>query len=192
MRFALPALLFLGACASAHASPGLGPWPLRTGARWIYRGTVNDGKPRDVTYTVEVSEAKGDTARVTGDLRDLIGGREPTAAMVVRKGTRYYRDGELVPAATFDEVPPAERRICPRPDDERMCWVVEATRAEALSQVRGAPTDKRVAYDLVQRDNTGVQTLTFVVGVGFTAYRYHHNGSPLDVDVKLVELVPGK
>lgn len=194
------ALVLLGACTAAQAKPVEG-LPLRPGTRWVYRGTVTSGEKRELTYTVEVRDgaSRGDAfvAHVLGDLSGDLpfwdGTRKPSERVVtLRRGHYFSRAAAEADEAgeLFLEWPLAVgEQICPAPDEPMLCWRVEASGKVSLAGVKGAPPGEQVSYTLTQRDNTGVQTLELVPGVGFTAYTYHHRGSMNDVDVRLVEFV---
>ena len=62
------------------------------------------------------------------------------------------------------------QRICPDPN-VRYCWTVAVERGR---------------YRLTMATNPDDETFELTPGIGLTHYAYHHHGSPLSVDAKLV------
>ncbi len=171
--YARLAILILTSCATAHAGRG-DDLPLRAGMAWTYRGTETDrAGTHEITLTVRVSESDGEVAK-------LQIGAQPRPHVLAWRGDTLYRDGD-----PWLEWPLAKgQRTC---FDPKICWVVEDVDSVSLDAKGVAPV-RRTRWRVVERDNTGVATVELVAGVGVAAFRYHHNGSPDDIDVRLAEV----
>jgi hypothetical protein len=155
-------------------------------------------------------------ARVKGHPRDLAwyeNGREPTEYLIVQVWqNRYYllqgeraaevlkelrtdkpqyahlvREGEL-----FLEFPLVEGRAFGEAsqltrEDRFYCWVVGQGQRNTLPGIKRTSTQPVSIWEITQRTIGGVESFDFGVGVGFTRYRFHHNGTVSDFDLKLVE-----
>lgn len=188
MKTAFLFLIFLSACATAHASP-TDEFPLAKGTSWTYAGTVTTAKGTEpIRWTLRIADMRADkerdVIRVEGDLTQLAfwePGRAPKESVWIRRGAKLGRAlGEAGSESPWLEWPLEQGKKFCDPDDARLCWVVE--KAETVNY-EGA---SRRSWELRQRDNTGTQTMQVVAGVGIVAYSYRHHGSPADVDVKLV------
>ncbi len=184
-------VIALGGCASARAA-ATDELPLAPGTTWTYKGTASG---KDVTLTVRVADvhAEGDAvvARLDGDLFDLPFGDGRGASYWIRRGDKLYRartpkdggtlwlDGPLAPG----------KKSCD-PDEPKLCWTVTKEDSATLAGVRGVAPVARRRWELVQRDNTGSYRVLVAAGVGICELHYHHNGSPADVDLRLVEMKP--
>lgn len=74
----------------------------------------------------------------------------------------------------------------------RYCWLVEAEQELSPKQFPGAEKfPKAKTYVLGFYTSPDRQTFSFTMGVGITAYRYHHRGSTSSTDLELVEFVKG-
>jgi hypothetical protein len=167
------ALLILTSCATAQARRA-DDLPLRAGTSWTYRGTETDSAgTREIARTLRVTESDGQTAKLQIDA-------QPRAHVLEWRGDTLYRDGDPWLAWPFVK----GKRTCA---DPKICWVVEGVDSVTL-EAKGVSPVRRTRWLVVERDNTGVMTVEIVAGVGVAAFRYHHNGSPDDVDVKLVEV----
>jgi hypothetical protein len=163
----------LGACASAQATRA-DDLPLRAGAAWVYHGTATDrAGSHAVDETVRVRDSDGRVAHLALDGQARVHELE-------WRGDVLYHDGDPWLAWPLTK----GRRTC---SDPKICWEVEAVDTVTLD-VKGVAAVSRARWRVVERDNTGVMTVELVAGVGVATFRYHHNGSPDDVDVKLVEL----
>lgn len=77
--------------------------------------------------------------------------------------------------------------------DGSYCWFVEKSSEIELKNIKGADVAGNVPqFEIRYRTNPDVQTINFVPGFGITEFSYHHNGTPHDVDMKLIGYEPGK
>lgn len=192
MTRAALAALACAACAAARPPPLV---PLRPGLTLTYHGTVTDAAgAHDVTWRVEVRavSVRDDETRaaVRGDPADLAfytDDTRPGDYVVVLRGGAVYRGlaGDTPPELMVPENLAAGARFCSSP---QICWEVSGGGPADVSGVRGAPAGERRQFTLAERDNTGSIEIDFVPGVGVTRYAYHHNGSPGDVNVRLVQI----
>ncbi|HKJ26737.1 MAG TPA: hypothetical protein VJ965_03785 [Anaerolineales bacterium] len=185
-------------------------YPLEAGNYWLYEGTVayeqNDEEIEEtIEWRVQVLE-KVERHYVTGyrlrgslyDLAFYTPGKLPSEYVILQTGGRYYnvdlnsfdrlKDendllvGLLNEYDLFLELPLEEgKHFCEAEqltrDDGWYCWLV------------GEPaySEYGPAFPLSYRTNPDFSQLTFVPGVGFTAFNYHHNGSVSDVNVQLMD-----
>lgn len=70
-------------------------------------------------------------------------------------------------------------------------WNVEAVEA-APAAADDPAAEPQPQYTLAYRTNPDFQIITFTPGVGITAYQYGHNGTVSEVQLELVEFVPGQ
>ena len=97
----------------------------------------------------------------------------------------------------FLELPLVERRAFGETsqltrEDRFYCWVVGQRRDDELEGVKGATKRPLTVWEVSQRTIGGVQSFEFAAGLGFTRYRYHHNGTVSEFDLKLVEFSRGR
>ena len=72
-------------------------------------------------------------------------------------------------------------------DDNMYCWAAEKVKLH-LNGVKGvSPQKEFTGFELAMRALTDHQFVTFVPGIGITAYIYGHHGTVSEGDVKLVE-----
>jgi len=155
------------------------PLPLEKGLVLVYEATINDKRERWVTEVVDVYESGPITAyRVKGWPSDLVDGMA-TERTLVRSFDHYLWSEQKVASLdgaqrwfTWPLTP--GQRICEEPDS-RYCWEVAVEKGR---------------YDLTYRTNPDDQTFELTPGIGLTRYIYHHHGSRLDIDAKLVERTP--
>jgi hypothetical protein len=83
-------------------------------------------------------------------------------------------------------------------EDRLYCWVYSESREVSLDHVRELARrgrdrrKKRTAHEQEYRSLADVTIVEWVATLGITRYRYHHNGTVSDVDVRLVEYSPGR
>lgn len=106
-------------------------------------------------------------------------------------------DDPLVDLVRADELtfdfPLADGQIIGEPgnitrQDQRYAWVVEAQGPKRFADVKGV--DPQAIYQvfwLTYRSLADSTTLEVAPGLGITRYIYHHNGTPADSDLRLVE-----
>ena len=77
-------------------------------------------------------------------------------------------------------------------EDSEYCWMVDSAHQTSLNDVKGITHERRTAYTLRYVTNPDDTTLDFVLGIGTTAYQYHHHGTEADTELKLVEFHLGE
>ena len=169
------------------------PLPVNLGATWTYDVVIHAGdseqKLRWTTEVVDAYEGEGIRAyRIKGwpdqlaDF-DLLGADHAVApaklVTLVRSFDNYLWSDQ--PAATLEGAhlwftwPIVDgQRICDDPGS-RYCWQVAVEKGR---------------YELQMRTNPDDTTYELTPGIGLTHYTYHHHGTRLDVDAKLVEHHP--
>lgn len=76
--------------------------------------------------------------------------------------------------------------------DKQYMWLVESAGEIQLTDIRGiSSSHKMKQYRLAYRTNPDHVIVDFVPGVGITRYIYEHHGTPMDVDLKLIEYHAG-
>ncbi len=168
------------------------PLPAAKGATWTYDVAIRAGdasyKLRWTTEVVEAYDADSIHAfRIKGwpdQLADfnLLDKQTPPVAKVTTLVRSFdnYLWGEK-PAATLDGAKPwftwpivDGQRICDDPGS-RYCWQISVEKGR---------------YSMLLRTNPDDQTYELTPGIGLTRYIYHHHGTTLDVDAKLVGHTP--
>jgi hypothetical protein len=71
--------------------------------------------------------------------------------------------------------------------DTHYCWVVDSVAPAVLDTIKGTSSEQRKAYGIQFVTLPETIAFTFVPGVGFTTYQYHHHGTVADTELKLVE-----
>lgn len=71
--------------------------------------------------------------------------------------------------------------------DFMYCWFVASVSPTRKMTVFGAPHGQHTAYELIYRTNPDHNQITFVPGIGLSAYEYHHHGTVADTELKLIE-----
>jgi hypothetical protein len=162
------------------------PLPIAKGATWTYDVAIRtESGTQKLRWTTEVVDAyEGDGVRayrVKGWPDDLASFDPPAAKLttLVRSFDNYLWSTKTV--ATLDGAKPwftwpliDGQRICSDPGS-RYCWQVSVEKGR---------------YNLLLRTNPDDSTYELTPGIGLTRYIYHHHGSRLDIDAKLVERTP--
>jgi hypothetical protein len=76
--------------------------------------------------------------------------------------------------------------------DSRYCWVVDSLHETSLRDVKGITHGLRTAYTVRFVTLPDDIAFSYVPGVGFTSYSYHHHGTVADTELKLVEFHSGE
>ena len=169
------------------------PLPLAKGSTWTYEVAIHAGdSEQTLRWTTEVVDAwehEGVRAyRIKGwpdqlaDF-DLLGAAhdvKPARLVTLVRSFDNYLWSEQ-PTATLEGSrlwftwPIVDgQRICDDPGS-RYCWQVAVEKGR---------------YELQMRTNPDDATYELTPGIGLTRYIYHHHGTRLDVDAKLVEHTP--
>lgn len=155
-----------------------GPWDLV-----LYSGDKPGGDYLIVSTSEATYFAEGEQAReVFQELRNA--------------GLRHEVRDRLAEDIWFRTPLRANGTYCP-PDqvarDDRMyCWAVMEVKVRSVSGIAGVKGASRPVYQLAFRTNPDHQTVEIAPGIGVVRFTYSHHGTPLEVDVKLVEYHPGK
>jgi hypothetical protein len=206
----MPMIIALLALAAAQPADTT-PFPLVEGASWIYRGTVSvaagrSSRSRAVVQTMRIARVwpvgSLTAALVAGHPADLVwaDSRAPRQVRLVVRTPElrwYQREVDSVgglpsdslvqslaqdPDAQFLQWPlfPETRFGAPlalaRPDGW-YAWRVSDVRQEAAGRVR---------YRLERWTLPDTEIIDVVPGVGITRFHYHHHGTPMVVDLRLV------
>jgi len=77
-------------------------------------------------------------------------------------------------------------------EDRMYCWAVMDVNIKPVSGIVGVRPRSRPVYQLAFRTNPDHQVVEIVPGVGMVSFTYSHHGTPLQVDVRLIEYHAGK
>jgi hypothetical protein len=127
----------------------------------------------------------------------LIASDDLTAATLKRaQDPNDSLDGLLHDDDLFLELPLKKSMKFCDPDgmarpDSRYCWVVDSVAPAALGMIKGISRGQRTAYRVRFVTNPDDIAFTYVPGVGFISYEYHHHGTVADTELKLVEFHMG-
>jgi hypothetical protein len=73
--------------------------------------------------------------------------------------------------------------------NRRFCNIVEGVSPFSTSEIKGAPKVKDAqCYDIEMHENTDHDELDVVPGIGIVGYAYSHNGTPMEVSVRLIAM----
>lgn len=163
---------------------------------------------------------RGVAALVHGWPGDLIGYNsttQPSDRILFRIGTDYYQIKEnalalfdllkksngninsvreqLSHAELFLPTPLALHKIVQGTPDEgidgRYCYLVENVRSFDAAEVRNAPEiENPVVYTITYHAAPEIEESEVVPGLGIVHQGYHHNGTKMEVDARLVEVGP--
>jgi hypothetical protein len=192
-------------------------YPITDGAFWIYQGQIayeygDQVIEESVRWRVEVLESVS-RPTVTGylmrgslyDLAFYTPDTSPSKYAILQIGQRFYNSnletynrlkdqsddlyGLVQDTNLFLQLPlEAGSRFCETEritsDTGMWCWVVGE--AELIS-LPGLPAQDILSYPISYVTNPDYSQFSFVPGVGFVAFIYHHNGTVSDVNVELVE-----
>jgi hypothetical protein len=187
------------------------PFPLVEGATWTYRGTVATSsggsiRTRRVVQTMRIARvwSVGSliAALVEGHPADLAwrdpGGPRRLRVVVRTPDLRWYeREVDPMMALPPDSIVLAVARD---PDAQFLQWPLAAdTRfgaPESLARNDGfyawrvsdvhRESSGRTRYQLELWTYPDTEIADFVPGIGLTRFHYHHHGTPMAVDVRLV------
>jgi len=132
---------------------------------------------RDKYYLI-YGESYAETLKKLRDPEDGLG--------AIVKESDILLETPLYEGKTFGEAEQITRT------DNSYCWYVEKSSEADLKNIKGAGIDGSVKqFELRYRTNPDLQVINFVPGFGITEYSYNHNGTPHNVDLKLVEYKAG-
>ncbi len=130
-------------------------------------------------YELSRERAK-EALRRLRDEKDLLHG-------LLKRYDEPFFDLPLVPGKTFGLPERVTRR------DTRYCWAVESEDPVQLKQIKEiSPSRTMTQYRLTYRTNPDHVIVDFVPGIGITRYIYEHHGTPMEIDLKLIEFHPAR
>lgn len=184
----------------------------RKGDQFIYKGIVKwgvDTNPRqkEMIWTVEVVDVitggSYHIAKLNGFPDDLIGFYDFDEEYP-KPEERYYiinkQTGEI---CISDFLPSLKRRslkqlkadqiylnLAESPRGKRLYsdWVLESKDKVNINDIKGIPGGEYLKYTFAERTNADVSIIDFIPAIGVVAYKYAHNGTISEIDLKLIEI----
>jgi hypothetical protein len=126
----------------------------------------------------------------------LLEGDEARSAIAELDNLHYSWQQVPIDDDWFLQLPLAEgEKFCDangmRRTDGEYCWVAGPPQALLLTDVKGIPSGKHIAYRVAYRTNPDDMEFDFVPGIGMVSYEYHHHGTTADTELHVVEFHDG-
>ncbi len=167
-----------------------------TASRGLVFAALLKGLPSDLSWYEEGKERGTHLiVRVGSAAYHLLYGENALKAWQKIKDTKESLHELVDSESLFLDAPLIDRKIFgdfAQSTTGRYCWVVEGESAYT-DKVKGAPSlkDGRV-FTMTYRTSPDFQSVAYVPGLGIVHYRYHHNGTPAECDMQLIEFHKGE
>jgi hypothetical protein len=184
----------------------------RQGDQFIYKGIVKwgaDPNPRQkgMIWPVDVVDVitRGSyhIAKLSGFPDDLVGfydfdKEDPTPQeryYIINKQTGDIYISDFLPSLTRSALKQLKGEQIylnlagpPRGQKPYSDWVLESKDGVNINDIKGITQGQYLKYAFGERTISGVSIIDFVPGIGVIAYKYVHNGSISEIDMKLIEI----
>ena len=184
----------------------------RQGDQFIYKGIVKwgvDANPRqkEVIWPVEVvdviTRGRYHIAKLKGFPDDLVGFYDFDEEDPKPQERYYIINNQLREIYISDSLPSLTQRALkqlkgeqiylnlaepPRGQRPYSDWVLESKGGVNINDIKGIPQGQYLKYTFGERTISGASIIDFIPAIGVIAYKYVHNGSISEIDMKLIEI----